>query len=138
DAQRLAARFVDALGVFPPEVARYQQTEESGKIVHIEVDGLAYKLCELFEQSSEILAGRDHADRAGKDVIENERGNGELGHEVPHAVPNHDVYAAAHEHAAALEVHGSNGEAEQHHRQDEPGRGGSDSLFGDSAGVKAG
>ena len=41
-----------------------------------------------------------------------------------------------HEHAAALHVHRADGEAEQHHTEDEPWSALSDSLFGDAARVE--
>jgi hypothetical protein len=59
--------------------------------------------------------------------------------QVPsHRVPHHDVNAAAHEHAAAFHVYGTNREAEQHDAEDEPRRAFADGLFGDATRIKGG
>jgi len=49
----------------------------------------------------------------------------------------HLVHAAAHEHGAASDVYGAHGVGEQHDRQDEPGRGFTDSLLRDAAYIVA-
>ena len=54
----------------------------------------------------------------------------------PHAVAHHHVDAAAHEHAAALQVDGAHGEAEEHDAQHEPRRGLADRLLRDAADVE--
>ena len=138
DAQRLAARFVHALDVLPPEVHRDENGEEGGKIVHVERERLAQHLRDLIQQMAQILARADHADGSGENVVEHQRRNRKPRHEGPHAVLHHDVHAAAHEHAAAFHVDRAHGEAEQHHAQHEPGRRGADGRLGDAAGVKRG
>src|SRR6185437_5762477 len=88
------------------------------------------------EQAAQVLAGADHADGPGENIIENQRGHRDAGEEGPHAVAHHDVHAAADEHAAALHVDAAHGEAEQHHSQHEPRRRLPDGVFGNAAGIK--
>ncbi len=90
----------------------------------------------LVEQARQIEAGADATDRAGQDVIEHQRRDGELGKCSAHRLVHDTVNAAAHEHGRAFHVDAADGVAEQHDAQDEPGRRLADGLFGDAAGVK--
>ena len=134
--RRLAARFVHALGVLPPEVNRDDNREEGRKIVHVEGERLPEHLRDLVQQVPQILARADHADGSGEDVIEDQRRNRKPRHERPHAVLHHDVHAAAHEHAAAFHVNRAHCKAEQHDPQNEPGSRWADRCLGDAAGIK--
>ena len=70
---------------------------------------------EVVEQADDVLPGRDAADRAGQDVVEQERRDRELGQAAPHRLLDDPVDAAADEHGAALDVDAPHGVAEEHH-----------------------
>jgi len=53
-----------------------------------------------------------------------------------HRLFDHAIDTAAHEHAAALDIHGPHSVREQHDGKDEPGRGLADGLLGDSTRVE--
>ena len=72
----------------------------------------------------------------GKDVIEHQRRNAELGEPAAEGLFYHAVHAAAREHRTALDIHRAHGKAEQHDAEDEPRRSRSHRLFGDAAGVE--
>src|SRR5581483_1837463 len=135
DAQSLGARFGDALDVRPPEVNRHRDAEEYGEGIWVRAPGLMESFADLVKQPPQILAGADDADRAGEDVIHDQRGYGQLGDGRSHAVAHNHVYAAAHEHAGAFQVHRADSVAEQHHGQYHPGRGLADGLLGDASDV---
>ena len=78
------------------------------------------------------------ADRAGQDVVEHQRGDGELGQKPAHRLLDHAVDAAADEQRAAFDVDRADGVAEEHHGQDEPGGGRPDGPFDDAADVVGG
>src|SRR5450759_5099161 len=122
DAQRLAAGFVDALDVAPPEVGGDNHAEPGGEEMGGNAGGDVAGLGEFVEQVAEVQSGADHADGSGQDVIEDEGRNGEARHEVSHGVAHHDIDSAAHEHAARFQVHGTDREAENHDGEDEPWR----------------
>ena len=69
-----------------------------------------------------VLPGRHGADRPGEDVIEQQGRDREPGEPAAHRLLDDPVDAAAHEHGAALDVDAAHGVAEEHDRQDEPGR----------------
>ena len=87
------------------------------------------------EESHQIRPGRDCGDRAGEDVIEHERGNGQFRHAAAHRTFDDLVHATTGEHRAALDIHGSHGIAEEHDGEDEPRRRFADRLFADAADV---
>jgi len=89
------------------------------------------------DETRQVLARRDPADRAGEDVVEHQSRDGDLGQSRAHRLLDHAVDAAPHEHAAAFHVHLANRVGEEHHRQDEPGRCRPDGLLRDAAGVKS-
>ena len=90
---------------------------------------------QLVQHANEILARRDAADRSGENVIEHQRRNGKLRQRSAQRFFHHAVHAAAHEHAAALDVHGANRVREQHDAENEPGSGLADELLGLTARV---
>src|SRR5215472_18949601 len=92
----------------------------------------------LIKQTSKVLTCADSADRTGENVVEYQRGYRQSGHEMPHRITDDDIDAAANEHAAALQVHGTYSETEQHHSEDEPRSGPADRLLGDTTGIKCG
>ena len=138
DAQRLAAGFVHALDVLPPEVNRDDHGESRGEQVHVHAMGLMQQLENFVDQRAHVLPRADHADGSGEDVIEHQRGHRQLGEHRPHAVPHNDVDSAAHVHAAAFHIHAAHREAEQHHAQHEPGSGFADGLFRRAARIERG
>src|ERR1700733_305853 len=95
-------------------------------------------LADLVDQAAQVQPRADAADRAGQHVIEHERGDGELRQSAAHGFVDDLVDAAAHEHAAALDVDGAYRVGEQHDRQDEPWRGLADGRLGDAADVIGG
>ena len=87
------------------------------------------------EQAAQILARRHAADRPGQDVVEHQRRNAELGQRPAQRLLHRAVHAPAHEHAAALDVHGAHRIRKQHDRQDEPGSGLADEPLSFATGV---
>ena len=92
-------------------------------------------LAGLIQDPGQVQSRADAADRSGQDVIEHQRRNRDLGERSAHRLVHDFVNAAAHEHAAALDIDRPHGVREQHDREDEPGRRFADLRFGDSAGV---
>ena len=74
------------------------------------------------EKTREVLARGHRADRAGQDVVEQQRRYRELGQRTAHGLLHHAVHAAAHEHRAGLDVYRPHRVAEKHHGQHEPRR----------------
>src|SRR6185295_13602659 len=109
-----------ALGVAPPEINGRDDTETRGEFMRRDGHAGAQHFRDLVEQTTEILARADAADRAGENVVEDECGDGKAREEWAHGVAYDDVHAAAHIHAAAFEVYRAHREAEKHDRQDEP------------------
>ncbi len=77
-------------------------------------------VADLVDEPGEIEARANAADRAGQDVVEHERGNGELGKRSAHRLVHNFVDTSSHEHAAALNVDSFYGVREQHDAEDEP------------------
>ncbi len=138
DAQRLAARLMNALDVLPPEVRRDQHTESGSEKIHGQLMFHVSHFAELIQQGSQVLPRADDADRTCEDVVKDERRNRQPRHERPHGVAHDDIHAAADEHAAAFHVDAANREAEEHDGEYEPGCGFSDRLFRDAAGIEGG
>ena len=78
-------------------------------------------LCDLLDEASEILPGRDRADGAGEHVVEEKGGDGKLGETAAHGRLDYAVNTTADEHGAGFDIKRSDGGAEQHHRKNEPG-----------------
>ena len=91
---------------------------------------------QLVDQSGDVVTGRNARDRPGKDVVEHQRRDTDLGKGGSQRFLYVAVDAAAREHGAALHVHHAHRHRKTHHAQDEPGRGFSHCLFGDADGVK--
>src|SRR5262249_15877402 len=89
----------------------------------------------LEDQTHDVLPGRYTASRAGYHLIEHQCGHRKLGQETAHRLLDDLVHAAPHEERTAFDIYGSDGIAEEHHRQDEPRRGWSDRVFNDAADV---
>ena len=92
-------------------------------------------LADIFDEARQILPGRNGADGAGEHVVEQQRGHRKLGQRAAHGFLDYAVHAAAHEHAAGLDIESAHAVAEQHHRQNEPGGALADDLLGVTAGV---
>src|SRR5581483_2047060 len=73
-----------------------------------------------------------------EDEVEHQGGNRQLGQGSAHGFFHDTIDAAADEEGAALDVDGPDRVGEQHHRQDEPGRRGTDALLDDAADVIGG
>ena len=82
--------------------------------------------------------GRHAADRPGQHVVEQQRRDRQLRQRAAHRLLDDAVDAAAHEHRRALDVERPDGVGEEHHAEDEPGRGLADGLLGDAADVEGG
>ena len=93
---------------------------------------------EFIEESDDVLTGGDARDGASQDVVEHQGGDAELGKRASKRLFHDAIDATPREHAAALDVHGTDGEAEQHDAEDEPGSGLSDSFLSDASGVEGG
>src|SRR5579864_8316698 len=125
----LFAGLLNPLDVLPPEIERHTDGESCSRGVRSEND-MRVKMMSpvkifqyLVKKSSQILSSGYAAYRAGENVVEHERGDGELGQGRAHGLLDHAVHAAPDEHAAALEIHLRDGVSEEHHSQDEPGSG---------------
>ena len=127
---------MDALNVLPPEVGGNDEAESGGEEVGGDAALHVQHLSHLIEEATEVLAGGDAADGAGEDVVEDEGGNGQAGHEGSHRVTDNNVDAAPDEHAAAFHIDGADREAEQHDGEDKPGCAGTDGLFRDTTGIE--
>ena len=138
DEHRLFAALVDALQVLPPEVQHDQDGASGGEVVLVKANGVAEVAAQFFDESGEVLASGDGADRPCQHVIEQQRRDRELGQRGAHGLFHHAVHAAAHEHAAALDVHGAHRVAEQHDRQNEPRRALANHVLGIAAHVVGG
>ena len=91
----------------------------------------------IVDQAGDVLAGGYAGDRPGQDVVEHQAGDADLGQRSAQRLFHHAIHAAAHEHGAAFDVDGADGEGEQHDAQDEPRGGFPDGLLGDAAGIKS-
>ena len=139
DLDGLLARFVDSLGIFPPEVNCDQRAEAGGKRVLGKVsERMAHVPSHVLNKARQVLACDHRADRTSQNVIEEQRRNRELGESPSHGLFDDAVNAAAHEHAARLDVQSTDGIAEQHDREDEPGCALADHLLSIAARVIGG
>ena len=118
DAKGSGTGLVHTLHVLPPEEERYQDADTSGEVIYIKV---VFRLKDFIEECAKILAGADNTDRSREDVVEDQRGHGQLRHGRIHAVADDHIHATAHVHAATFEVHATDREAEQHYAQHKPG-----------------
>src|SRR5882757_10561047 len=92
---------------------------------------------DFVDEAGDVLAGRDAGNGAGEDVLEHQGGDAEFGEGAAEGFFDYAVDAAADEHGTAFDVDGADSEGEEHDRDDEPGGGFADSLFGDAAGVES-
>src|SRR6516162_1069057 len=106
DPQSFAARFGDALDVLPPEIKCDCNCHGRSGGIHVEMKRDVRVNEELVEHTDQILTCRDAADGPGEHVVKHKRRNGELRERSSQRFFHHAVHAAAHEHAAALDVHG--------------------------------
>src|SRR5205814_6937002 len=86
-------------------------------LIRIDADIRTKESGNFVEEPAQILSRADAADRAGEDVVKDQRRNREAGHEMTHRVADDDINAAANEHAAAFHVDRTDGETEQHHAE---------------------
>ena len=135
DPQGLVGRLAEPSDVGPPEVEgdgrrdrRRAPTFGNGEF-HLEVGE------HFVRQADQVLPGRDPADRAGQDVVEQQGRHRESGRDRPHRLLHDPVDPAPGEHRAALDVDAPHGVAEQHDRQDEPRGGLADLGLDDPADV---
>ena len=96
---------------------------------------LGPQLEQVVQEADDVLPGRDAADRAGENVIEQERRHRQPSQPASHGLLDDAIDAAAHEHGAALDVDAAHAVAEEHHAQDEPGRRLADLRLDDPADV---
>ena len=138
DVERVAARFVEAAGVAPPEVHDDAHGEHGRELVPRDGQADGEVREDVGEQRGDVEAGRDGADRAGQDVVEEQRRHRQFRHGAAHGLLDDAVDAAADEHHRALDVDRPHGPGEEHHGKHEPRRGAADGLFGDAAHVERG
>ena len=137
--QRLLAGFVDALRILPPEVDNDDDRNSCREVVVGETQGTVEKVHpNILDKPREVLPGRNRADRAGQDVVEQQGRDRELGQGSPHGFFDDAIDAAAHEHAAGFNVKRPHGVAEQHDRENEPRCALADDFLGVAAGVIGG
>ncbi len=119
DAHRLAAGFLDAENILVPEINGYGDGEERGAEIRRKDNSDVRELEQLIDQADQILSCGDAADRAGQDVVEHERGDGNFRKRRAHRLFHDAIHAATREHRARLDVHGAHCVGEEHHREDE-------------------
>ena len=136
DAQGFLAGLRDAFDVLPPEVDGDEASKEGGRQVHGQAHRNVRILQELVQKPHQIEARGDAADRSGEDVVKHEGRNGELGQCRAHCFLDHTVHAAAHKHAAALDVKRAYGVSEAHDGQNEPRSRFAHEVFRNGAGIK--
>ena len=142
NVQGFFAGFGNALGIFPPEI----DSDDDGEAGSDDVDITRRERCggkvrvgeQFANETADVLAGSNAADRAGQNVIKHQRGHAEFCQRAAERLFHRAVDAAAHEHAAAFDVYRAHGIRKQHDRQDEPGSGLADVAFGFTAGVVRG
>ena len=84
------------------------------------------------------MPGGNPADGTSKNVIEHQCGNAEFRQAAAEGLLYGAVDSAAHEHAAALHVHGAHGVGEQHDGKNEPGSGLANVAFRFATGIIGG
>src|SRR5215471_16535879 len=119
DLQSLSTRLRDAFNVFPPKIDGDHGCEYRGSKIHWKSEAPVHGLEQIIQESRQILTRGHAADWTGQDIVEHQGGDGELCQCAAHGFLDHAVNAAAHKHAAALDVHGSNGVGKEHDGQDE-------------------
>ena len=135
DPEGLLAGLVNSLDVLPPEIHRDHHAECSGKCVHRDMNRVAKPRAQVLHEAGHVLSGGNGADGAGKNVVEQQRGDGELGQGPAHGFFHHAVDAAAYEHAAGFNIDSAHGVAEEHHSQNKPRRAFADHVFRVAANV---
>ena len=139
DAQRFLARLVHADHVLAPEIHGGEDGEARGEIRRVDRGaGVPEVNDRIIDDSGEIQPGADSADGAGQYVVEQQGRHGEFRQRRAHRLVHDAIDSAAHEHAAALDVHGADRVGEQHDRQHEPRRRLADGRLGDAADVEGG
>src|ERR1019366_920368 len=129
------AGFVNALEVLPPEVNDHHYRKGGGERIVRNVNVVTEMMEGVGKKSSNVLACGYRADGAGENVVEQERGNRQLGQSPAHGLFDHPVDTPANEHRARLDVDGPNRVAEKHDRKHEPGSAFADDLLGVAAHV---
>ena len=99
------------------------RTAKNAAVVFSESDDAHMKVGEqLVEKAGQILPRGNAADRPGQNVVEHQRRDGKFRQRPAQRFLDHAVHAAAHEHAAAFDVHRAHAVGEQHDAENEPGR----------------
>src|ERR1700678_3457520 len=135
DLQRLLARFMHTLDVFPPEIHHDQNGEAGGKVVFGKNQGVVDVLADIFDEASEVLASRNGTDGASENVVEQQRRNRKFGQGTAHGLLDHAVHSSANKHAAGFDIQSAHTVTEQHDRENEPRGALADDLLGVTASV---
>ena len=135
DSKSVRAGLVKASDVPPPEIRRDREGDERSRRVVGHLSGEPEPRQEIVHQTGDVLPRRHAADGSGEDVIEQQRGDGELGQRSSHRLLDHTIDAATDEHGRALDIDGANRVRKEHHAQNEPRRGLAHRLFGNPAHV---
>src|SRR5215813_1166680 len=142
DMESFFAGFRNTFGVFPPEIDRDNDCESRSDYARCAFREMTFGkveiLEEFIEEAAEILASGDAADRAGKNVIEHQGGDGEFGKATTEGLLDGAIDAPADEHAAAFDVHRADRVREDHDGKDEPGSGLADVALGFATGIVGG
>ena len=138
DPQRFPAGLRNPLDILPPKINCDGDRKDcrGGIDRKSQIDMQTTE--QLVQKSCQILARGDAADGSGQDIVEHQRGYGKFRERAAHGLFDDTIHTAAHEHAAALDIHGSHGIGEQHDGQNEPGSSLADGLLGDRARVEGG
>src|SRR5208337_2502957 len=118
NAHSFLAGFVYALDVVPPEIEGTHDGEARRAYAWGDVQADVEVIGGFVDEADDVLPRGNAADRAGKDVIEHQGGDAELCQRAAHGFLDHAVHAAAHEHAAALDVDGAHAVGKQHDAED--------------------
>ena len=135
DAQRLVARFRNPLDILPPEIQRHQNRKERRRRICIQLVIDMRVRQQFVQHPRKILPRRNAANRPRQHVVKHQRRDRDLRHRPAQRFFHHAVNAAAHKHAAALDIHGAHRVRKHHDRQNEPRRRLPDELLRLAAGV---
>ena len=150
DPERLFAGFFDALDVFPPEVERDGHGKHNRGAVNPYLRSAVEEMVDgggdpamgigdadgVVDQASDVLSRGYAGDRPGKDVIEHQGRDTELGERAAESFFNDPIDAAPHKHRAAFHVNGADRESEQHDAQNKPRGALANCLFRDATGIE--
>src|ERR1019366_3069928 len=107
------AGLMDTLDVLPPEIKTDHDREQRRERVVGNVDVVPEVMESIGKKACEVLASRHCADWPGEHVIEQQRGNRQLGQLSAHGLLDYAIDAAANEHGTGFDIQRPHRIAEQ-------------------------